>query len=217
MFARKRPLTRPLDPDIDHDDEPLSRSRKRRSYPGQSVFSNLVLRLNIQKDDPLTWLVGFFVTTLLLAGATLVDLDGVSGVREGGFGVTEIESASGIVGDGWKNWSLFTSPLENKTESNRSNTRRKGSLHPTLRSVSSSSIQRDNHGLRSFPLAQEKKLSEHPITTVIRDAEKKAEQLEAKIGGIKTFEDAVADYRETFGMDPPRGFRNWCVSLTFKS
>jgi hypothetical protein len=211
MFARKRPLTRPLDPDTASDQEPLSRRRRRSIFPRRSWISTLLSRLSIQKDDPLTWLIGFFVASLLLAGATLVDLDGVSGLEAGS--VLQMGGRM-VTRDSWSGWTVFTSPLENKTQStDEMIVRAKGSIHPKLRTVSSPSIKRDKHGLRVVPLAQEKKLSEHPITTLIREVEKKAEQLEAKIGGIKTFEDAVAEYRETFGMDPPRGFRNWYAPL----
>lgn len=56
-------------------------------------------------------------------------------------------------------------------------------------------------------------LSEHPITTLIHRAEKMAEALEDKINSIKTLDDAVSDYVERWGMQPPAGFDKWCVAM----
>lgn len=213
MFARKRPLTRLRDQDPANAQdlsELLSRRRRRSYFPRQPWLRNLWLRLNISKDDPLAWLVFFFVTTLLLAGATLIDGDVFRGSRAGRVGVALTSDGNATTGNGWKSWSPFTSPLEKATEqSTRQATHAAQPIHPKLRPVSPASIPRDKHGLLVLPLDQEKKLREHPIATLIPQAEKKADQLDAKIRGIRKLEDAVADYRDAFGMEPPRGFQKW--------
>lgn len=216
MFARKRPLTCPHDHDPAHDHDlavPLSRHPRRSSFEyfrRQSWLNKLLLRFKASKGDPLAWLIFFFVATFLMAGATLIDRDVFRGARTGRTAVG-LASDKGVVAENrWKSWSPFTSPLGNTSEANPNSTiHASQSIHPKLRPASASLISRDRHGLRVIPLDQETKLREHPIATLIREAGKKADQLDAKIRSIRTFEDAEADYRTAFGMEPPRGFRRW--------
>jgi hypothetical protein len=51
----------------------------------------------------------------------------------------------------------------------------------------------------------------HPIEDLLARGRDRAAALEAKKRGIQTFEDAVRDYREEFGMEPPEGFDQWWV------
>lgn len=216
MFARKRPLTRPDDHDPAHDHDlavPLSRHRRRSSFEyfrRQSWLNKLLLRFKASKGDPLAWLIFFFVTTFLMAGATLIDRDVFRGARTARAAVHLASDKRVVAENKWKSWSPFTSPLGNTTNTfPQSTSHAPQSIHPRLRSASSSSIPRNKHGLRVLPLDQEPKLREHPIAILIREAEKKADRLDAKIRSIRTLEDAEADYRAAFGMDPPRGFRRW--------
>lgn len=49
----------------------------------------------------------------------------------------------------------------------------------------------------------------HPIDEMMARGRQKAEELERKKQGVRTFHAAVLDYRAAFGMDPPEGFREW--------
>ncbi|GHJ84047.1 hypothetical protein NliqN6_0449 [Naganishia liquefaciens] len=216
MFARKRPLTRPHNHGPSHDqdlDDPVSRQDRRGSYDyfrRQPWLSRIMLHLRLSKDDPLAWLMLVFVVSFLMAGATLIDRDVFHGSTSGPAAVTAMRNSSIAVEKTWKSWSPFTFTLENTTETHpRSTIHTLQSIHPKLRPTSSSSIPRDKHGLRVLTLDQEFKAREHPIATLIREAEKKADQLDAKISSIRTLSDAEADYRSAFGMEPPRGFRKW--------
>jgi hypothetical protein len=51
----------------------------------------------------------------------------------------------------------------------------------------------------------------HPIAQLIKEAEGKASQMRDLRESIRTLEDAVANYKETFGLDPPEGFDRWSV------
>lgn len=51
----------------------------------------------------------------------------------------------------------------------------------------------------------------HPIAQLIEQAEGKAVEMRDLKESIRTLEDAVANYRETFGLDPPEGFDRWSV------
>jgi hypothetical protein len=58
----------------------------------------------------------------------------------------------------------------------------------------------------------------HPIAQLIEQAEGMASEMRDLRGSIRTLEDAVANYKETFGLDPPEGFDRWSVlnSSSFK-
>jgi hypothetical protein len=92
----------------------------------------------------------------------------------------------------------------------------------TLFLISSCSISGDGQRIRPGRVVLERGLmrvglpsigkafpSEHPIKTLIKRAEEKAEEMKRLRGSIKTLEDAVSNYRETFGMEPPEGFEKW--------
>lgn len=49
----------------------------------------------------------------------------------------------------------------------------------------------------------------HPITMLIEEAKEKKRVMEEKKESVRSLEDAVRDYRESFGMDPPEGFDAW--------
>lgn len=68
----------------------------------------------------------------------------------------------------------------------------------------------NHHGLLYIPSNMSlSELTEHPITTLIGRAEKMAEVLEDKIKSIRTLDDAVSDYVERWGRQPPAGFEKW--------
>jgi hypothetical protein len=52
----------------------------------------------------------------------------------------------------------------------------------------------------------------HPIELLIENAKIQAQQLQARINSIETLEDAVADYKDAYGMTPPKGFNQWLDS-----
>lgn len=51
----------------------------------------------------------------------------------------------------------------------------------------------------------------HPIAQLMEQAEEKAVEMRELRESIRTLEDAVANYKETFGLDPPEGFDRWSV------
>lgn len=51
----------------------------------------------------------------------------------------------------------------------------------------------------------------HPINELIEKAEQKAIKIQELKESIKTLDDAVANYQDTFGLDPPEGFDKWSV------
>jgi hypothetical protein len=53
------------------------------------------------------------------------------------------------------------------------------------------------------------KLTTHPIRQLIERAQELHDEQQMKIASIRTIEDAVEDYREAYGMEPPRGFDVW--------
>lgn len=56
-----------------------------------------------------------------------------------------------------------------------------------------------------------KAMKKHPITLLIEQAEEHAREMAELEDSIRTLEDAVRNYKETFGMDPPEGFDVWYV------
>ena len=52
-------------------------------------------------------------------------------------------------------------------------------------------------------------LGMHPVRELMERAERLHAQQQEKIASISSLEDAVEDYREAFGMEPPRGFDTW--------
>jgi hypothetical protein len=52
-------------------------------------------------------------------------------------------------------------------------------------------------------------LGMHPVRELMERAERLHAQQQQKIASIASLEDAVEDYREAFGMEPPRGFETW--------
>lgn len=52
-------------------------------------------------------------------------------------------------------------------------------------------------------------MTTHPVRALMDRAERLHEEQQVKIASIKSLEDAVEDYRQAFGMDPPRGFDTW--------
>ena len=55
---------------------------------------------------------------------------------------------------------------------------------------------------------------DHPITTLIKQAEEKAEELSKLKASVDNLNDAVLNYRQAFDMDPPDGFEKWSVSVS---
>lgn len=53
--------------------------------------------------------------------------------------------------------------------------------------------------------------NKHPIRLLIERARKQVEQLDERIKGVKTLQDAVDDYKTTWGMKPPKGIDVWWV------
>ena len=53
------------------------------------------------------------------------------------------------------------------------------------------------------------RLGKHPIRELMERAERQLEAQNAKIASVTSLEDAVEDYKQAFGMDPPRGFDTW--------
>jgi beta-1,2-xylosyltransferase len=49
----------------------------------------------------------------------------------------------------------------------------------------------------------------HPILELIERAKRLASELEAKRHQVTSLQDAVDDYRRSFGMMPPEGFEDW--------
>jgi hypothetical protein len=170
----------------------------------------LWLRIQRSKDEPLTWLIVFFLATLLLAAGTL--LDGQWHVGRAGTRVEMVKNDTNTSSSAWTPWSFFVFTDINITQSSArscANVWPEPSLHPKLRPVSSTAVARDRHGLYITDPLHERTLSEHPITTLIRAAERKAAEVDARIKSVQSFEDSVENYRRAFGMDPPRGFRKW--------
>jgi hypothetical protein len=217
MLSRKKPSTpaRRNDPQPDEPDTP-SPARRRPVVRGrflrrQPLLAGVWLRFQKSKDDPLMWLVLFFLATLLLAAGTL--LDGGLHVGRRALVGQEMEKreTSRSPSTGWTPWSQ--SPVgKNETARPANIVFPEQSIHPKLRPVSRTAVPRDRHGLHIIDSHEEKKLSVHPITTLIKEAERKAEQMDARVDSIQTFEDAVDDYRRAFGMEPPRGFKKWQVT-----
>lgn len=94
----------------------------------------------------------------------------------------------------------------------------------TLFLILSYSATGDEQRIRSDGLGSEKGLMEielpapgrtirarHPIAQLIEQAEGKASEIRELRESIRTLEDAVANYKETFGLDPPEGFDRWLV------
>jgi hypothetical protein len=50
---------------------------------------------------------------------------------------------------------------------------------------------------------------DHPIKTLIRQAEDTAEEMAKLKTSVDSLDDAVANYRQAFGMEPPEGFEKW--------
>jgi len=50
---------------------------------------------------------------------------------------------------------------------------------------------------------------DHPIKTLIKQAEGKAEELARLKASVDNLDDAVSNYRQAFGMEPPEGFEKW--------
>lgn len=215
MLSRKKPSTpvRHNDPKIDEPDTP-SPSRRRpvraRYFRRTPLIANLWLRIQRSKGEPLTWLIVFFLATLLLAAGTL--FDGRWHVGRVGTEVEMVKNGSNATSSARTPWSFFTFTDINITQGSarsRVDVWPEPSLHPKLRPVSSTAVARDRHGLYIADPLHEKKLSEHPITTLIRAAERKAAEVHTRIHSIQSFEDSVEDYRRAFGMNPPRGFSKW--------
>jgi hypothetical protein len=57
----------------------------------------------------------------------------------------------------------------------------------------------------------------HPVAQLIEQAEAKALEMGELRESIRTLEDAVANYKETFGLDPPEGFDRWSVPSSSSS
>ena len=53
----------------------------------------------------------------------------------------------------------------------------------------------------------------HPITQLIEQAEDQATKLQELKDSVKTLDDAVANYKSTFGLDPPEGFDKWYATF----
>jgi hypothetical protein len=51
----------------------------------------------------------------------------------------------------------------------------------------------------------------HPIAQLIEQAEGRASEMRELRESIRTLEDAVANYKEAFGLNPPEGFDRWSV------
>jgi hypothetical protein len=51
----------------------------------------------------------------------------------------------------------------------------------------------------------------HPIAQLVEQAGGKASEMRELRESIRTLEDAVANYKKTFGLDPPEGFDRWLV------
>lgn len=152
------------------------------------------------------WLVVFFLATMLLAAGTLLDGELHVGRALVGKEMVQKESIA-VTSTGWTPWSRL---LDNNHTSRSANTvYPEQTIHPKLRPSSPTSVSKDKHGLYIIDPLEEKKLCFHPITMLIKEAQRKAELMDAKIQSIQSFEDAVNDYRRAFGIDPPRGFKHW--------
>lgn len=53
--------------------------------------------------------------------------------------------------------------------------------------------------------------AQHPIAQLMEQAEEKAVEMRDLRESIRTLEDAVANYKDAFGLDPPEGFERWSV------
>lgn len=160
----------------------------------------------------MTWLIVFFLATLLLAAGTLLDGEWHVGRRAETKVETVKNDTSATSSTAWTPWSLFNFTDVNVNQSSArfgNEVWPEPSIHPKLRPVSPTAVPRDRHGLYIIDPFHEKKLSEHPLTTLIKAAERKAAEVDARIQSIQSFEDAVDDYHRAFGMDPPRGFKKW--------
>lgn len=67
----------------------------------------------------------------------------------------------------------------------------------------------DARGLTAFDASART----HPISSLIERGRWQAAAQQARRRAVKSVEDSAADYRDAFGMAPPRGFEAWYVCL----
>lgn len=67
-------------------------------------------------------------------------------------------------------------------------------------------IEYDQRGIMTYDPKQHKK---HPIELLIERGKRLVTAIDRRVKSITTLEAAVTDYKEAYGMAPPRGFDNW--------
>ncbi|KAJ9120261.1 hypothetical protein QFC22_003161 [Naganishia vaughanmartiniae] len=222
MFSRNRkPLTQPQgDPsEPDAKEKPSQHRQKIKLLRSLPIIRNIWLLFQEHKREPFTWVLLAYFTTLLLAANTLKDphaelvsLRKLSTARAPMIKGTIIrDGLEPIGGDSWLSLFFSAPPIAASATGHRPEAHKKHSrLHfHQVRKMSPRDIVEHSYGHRLISTAREKTLREHPISTLIREAEVKARQIESKINSIESYADAVEDYKNAFGMEPPRGFQGW--------
>jgi hypothetical protein len=221
MFSRNRkPLTQPQgdssEPEVKGQPSQYRQQIKfLRSLP---VVRKLWLLFHEHKGEPLTWVILVFCWTLLLAANTVKDehaqLQMIRKLPTGPSTMLRRKGTRdlGVMEDySWLSFFLGSTDIipSNATIPSVHKKRSPVHLHHQVRKMSPRDVVEHSYGHRRISTAREKTLREHPITTLVREAEEKARQVEAKIQSIESYTDAVGDYQNAFGMEPPRGFERW--------
>ncbi|KAJ9104003.1 hypothetical protein QFC21_002466 [Naganishia friedmannii] len=191
MFSRNRkPLTQPQGDSSEPaaKGKPSQYRQKIKFLRSLPIIRRLWLLFQAHKSEPFTWVLLAYCSTLFLAATTLQDPHADLMMYR-----KPTNAAAMIKGNSTNGLKLteghpWLSSFLRNIDSTHSN-------------VAETDVRKKHsHG---YFFHQVRKMPPRDV------AEEKARQIEAKIQSIESYADAVEDYRNAFGMEPPRGFERW--------